>query len=321
MSVLTWLMDQWWRFTAPPQSNTHLKIISQQRNASSVMLIIILLLVMSFIGEPSAPLAMVLACVGILDLIGLFFFNRRGKTVAAGLLLTGVTELGILLGLYRLQISNGHMNMFGVYHLVILVQPLVIAVSVLPFRYAVGLFLLNCGVTWYWIATASQSFGSFSALFTIPLLCYTVGLLVPYNWVRVYTTTQMSAHLADERAAVEKALNERNELEKQRIEQMLFNLLLVIQQIADHPEQPFLQEREESSPFDIVFSTLNLLRERLNSLQDSQKQYEMVYTATVDLMHFLNKKEEFQWTPTGTPVDGVVMALQNAKQNTNRVRK
>jgi hypothetical protein len=206
------------------------------------------------------------------------------------------------------------MNMFGVYHLAILVQPLVIAVSLLPFRYAVGLFLLNCGVTAYWIVTASQSFGSFLSLFTIPVLCYTVGLLVPYIWLRVYTSTVLSFHLATEKAAVEKALNERNEAEKQRIEQMLFKLLLVIQQIADSPEQP-LQTSSTSTPFDIVFSTLNLLRERLNSLQDSQQRYDMLYNAAIDLMHSLNASDEkeFRWTPTGTPIDGVVLAIQNVR--------
>jgi hypothetical protein len=110
---------------------------------SLVMLLTLVLAVFPYVFSPSAPIAGGLLFALVCDSIAIFGFNRRGKIVTAGIIITLTTELGMLVNLAgQIFLFRGY-DLGFVPFLTLLMQPTAVAISTLRPHVVFFFFLVN----------------------------------------------------------------------------------------------------------------------------------------------------------------------------------
>lgn len=210
----------WFSFTVPPfpperASLRQHELARRARITSIVILLTIVLLLTTFAVHSSAPPLMypVLIVVLTIDVIALVL-NRKARILLAGYFVTGITQIG-LCGDFLGQIQLHHgldlamMPLFGM-----LVQPILMAVSLLPARAVVAFTAFNCGFVVF-CTTAFPHLPSLEQYIQVhgwvlllqpPLLIFIMVACISYIWVHMTTEALKRADLAVAQAEFERQM-------------------------------------------------------------------------------------------------------------------
>jgi hypothetical protein len=319
------LLIAWYRIAAPPEPPPtaplwQREVARRARIISLVMLIAIWLVVFTFLVQPSRALAISLAVVTVIDLVAVVVFNRRGKTTICGLIITATTELGILFNIISLIHMQGAITVGIVLTFPLLVEGVVVAASTTRPLIASGVFIVNS----LFITSAAffvphapdvvsllQGDVGLGKVFEIPLSVLQIAFFVIVIWVTSANQAIIRADAASLRADYAEKMAKRDHevlMQKQQIERDVYEIITVLAQISQHPEQEIMISSNNQ---------LNALQVALRTLRSRQQKnnfelavYQRSQRAAQELAAFMKADIPLsQWQSTGTMIDELVLSF------------
>ena len=328
-NALSTMMKPWYAITAPATvSDTEplwkREIVRRARIISLVMIVTVALAALPLAFHPSIQIFAGLAGVIILDMFALIVFNRKGKIVVSGLIITGATELGIA-GELAGQLALYHgLHLGFVPFLCLLIQGVAVAASTLDIGVAFFVFLLNCAFLFIvvryvpytpdltaYLLTAE----GYEGLVETPLSCLIVGFCLIAIWVSSANAAIRRADIADERAMYAEKIAERDRqatAQKEQLERDVDELVTGIASMANDPGRP-LMVRQDNTLWTINIA-LDHLRMRLNNLGNELLRQRTVERRTQEaaarLVAYLRAGQSLRsWEHTGTVIDPLASSL------------
>lgn len=328
----TSLLELWYKLTAPaelPETESLRKreVVRRARIISLAMLVTVLLTALPFPFHPSVQIAAGLVVALMLDLVALIVFNRRGKILVSGLIITGTTELGILAELSsQLALYHG-LHLGFVPFLCLLIQGVAVAASTLDISIAFVIFLLNCAFLVAVVKLVPYSSDITAYLLTpegaeglieTPLSCFIVGFFLIAIWVNSANNALRRAERSDERALLAEKIAERDReavAQKRQLEQDLDEIVQTIAAIANG--KPFaLRQDNTLLAIGIALDHLRMRLFKMDGALQQQHLKERRIEAAVALLaaHLRAGTPLRTWQPTGTIVDQLVLPFGTALQ-------
>ncbi len=192
--------EWWFRLTTPPLPSSSAdfrvrEIARRARVTSTVVLVTILLLLTTFAVRPNLPhpvmMYVVLASVLSIDIVALIY-NRKGRLLVAGCLVTCATQAGLCLDFLGQIVQHQGLDVSMLPLFGMLIQPILIAVSVLPARVVFLVCPFNCAFVILCIIFAPHlpsldlyiKEHGLVLLLQVPLILYIMCSTISYIWVR-----------------------------------------------------------------------------------------------------------------------------------------
>jgi hypothetical protein len=199
---------------------------------------------------------MTLVVVTYIDGIALTF-NRRGKSTVAGLIITAVTEVGLLLSLLATLQKEG-VDFEVIVFFPLLVQGIVVAVSTLPPLSVLPILVLNCGFTFGIVAFSPYSSAwlaymhqyepqTLPALLIGPLTVFLIVAFVSLIWVMSANDAIKRADKADARAEFERQMALYEWEKFTSLNHDLQVVVQIIEQLATDPTQEITIDQQIAS--------------------------------------------------------------------------
>jgi hypothetical protein len=328
-STLSTFLKPWYAITAPaavPETEPLQKreVVRRGRIISLVMLVTVALAALPLPFHPSTQILGGLVGAIVLDMFALMVFNRRGKIVVSGLIITAVTELGIL-GELSGQIALYHgLHLGFIPFLCLLIQGVAVAASTLDIGVAFFVFLLNCAFLFIVLKYAPYTSDlraylltpeGYEGLIETPLSCLIVGFFLIAIWVNSADDALKRADMADERAMYAERIAERDRqaaAQKEQLERDVDELVAGIASMANDPGRP-LMVRQDNTLWAINIA-LDHLRMRLNNLGTELLRHRTMEQRTQEaaarLVAYLHAGQSLRtWKPTGTVIDPLASSL------------
>ncbi len=272
------ISETWYKISAPPAPSPDAPLLIKEvsrrgRIISLAMLISIILLLFVFIVVPSFQFVFILLVVFLTDVIAVFF-NRRGKILVAGMIISIVNELGLLATLLAQLMLNRGVDVQTALFLPVLAQTVMITVSTLPTIFAILNLLLNSAVvlvtlTFVPYAPSLQTYlhnGPItpSFLYYGPLVLIIQTTIISIIWVRSANKAIIEADRADAQIHYEQMMTLQAEGMRAKLKQDVNEITRLLAQIENDPTQEIQIDQRQNNLW-MLASSLNLLRRRLVS--------------------------------------------------------
>jgi uncharacterized coiled-coil protein SlyX len=318
-------MAQWYRLTAPPAVPVSANYIQKEKVRRGRLLSIIALALicvqalLTFAGLRESVYLALSDSFSLFVYCGALFFNRSGKVVVAGILLTATLDLTIISSFLLL----GQLNAFQLPVFDLFVGVELLAASLLPARSVFVTALFNSIFIASYIKFQQHDVafevalrsGFYYNAIMIPILLQITVAVVTYLWVRSYTQAIKRADRAEVIAKLEHMVarqKEEVEEQKQQLEIGIQQLIVAqTQAINGTIEQRIpLPEAKELWP---LAGSLNNLFARLRRSYQAENELQRTNKATEYLAHALYNAElahePLHMQRTGTMLDPLVLTL------------
>ncbi len=330
-NTLSTILKPWYTITAPaPVPDTaplwKREVARRGRIISLVMIVTVALAALPLAFHPSIQILGGLVGAIVLDMFALVVFNRSGKIVISGLIITFVTEVGIV-GELAGQLALYHgLHLGFVPFLCLLIQGVAVAASTLDIRVAFFIFLLNCIFLFFVVKYVPYTSDltaylltseGYEGLVETPLSCLIVGFCLITIWVGSANDAIRRADRADERAMYAEKIAERDRqvaAQKEQLERDVDELVTGIASMANNPGRP-LMVKQDNTLWTINIA-LDHLRMRLNNLGNELLRHQTMERRTQEavarLAAYVRAGQSLRsWERTGTVIDPLASSLSN----------
>ncbi len=320
----------WFHFTTPPEPPPtaplwQREVVRRARIISIIMLISIWLALFPNLFAPSIPIIIGTLSASTINFLGLITFNRYGKIIISGLILSFTTNISIIMGiLQQLQGHNG-LTLTFLPALFIPVQAIAISTASLRPRLALLVLLLNCAVIFgiAFFAPRSpemniyfQTSEGIQHLILVPLESFMATFLAIVIWVNSANNAIIRADDADARAnyAEQMATYDREaRLQKEILERDVNEIITVIAKISQDSSQEVTVSHENQ--LRSISIALNNLRKRQSRNQFEVQIYQKTEFASQALIHWLDADRPLsRWEQSGTILDDVTYHIHMRDQ-------
>lgn len=310
-SLFARIASGWYRLTAPRELSPDApfqrrETVRRARTASWILLVVILLVLAPLPGVLNQPnIIVTLLIVTAIDCFALFFLNKRGHLVAAGIIIITTIEVGILGTILSIK---GGMGAVDLPLFDLLAQSEIVAVAMLAPGWVFIIMLLNIG-----IAVSILHSGAISpALATIMAqdgsrLLVQAGeiqlIIAVFAFILVRSADVAIMHLdrAEKIAELERREIERQrtvEEEKHQLDSAVEQILSALQAVSNGNYAVRVPVSENNVLFRVSYA-LNTLFQRLGSFRQLQGQVQQAqqaqmenYNLRIQLKEEMNRRQE-----------------------------
>jgi hypothetical protein len=326
------LFGWWYAISVPstPLDNAPLRVREAIRRAKFLSVILLIEIILS-VGDYATGLAYgygltlyIPVTISVASLIVGVILNRKGKMLAGVIVILVVFEIDMGFFLISETLAPGGLSPIGVNAFIILLQPGIIAASLLPAPAALSVGLFNCLFTAGLLTIAPQSTELaslppgvlFNAVF-VNITTQIVVMIVNIFWT---SSVQQEMQRADRAEEVNKLIEELAEQqqqaieEKQRLEESVQQIVHVHTQIANgdlNARVPL----DQGNVLWLIAGSLNNLLSRLQRWRlDAKKQQQTEQAIQYLIMALQTAKRQgtqINVQKTGTPIDSLIAEILN----------
>lgn len=326
------LFGWWYAISVPSTSldNAPLRVREAIRRAKFLSVILLIEIILS-VGDYATGLAYgygltlyIPVTISVASLIVGVILNRKGKMLAGVIVILVVFEIDMGFFLISETLAPGGLTPIGVNAFIILLQPGIIAASLLPAPAALSVGLLNCLFTVGLLTIAPQSPELtslppgvlFNAVF-VNITTQVVVMIVNIFWT---SSVQQEMQRADRAEEVNKLIEELADQQQQAIEEKQ-RLEESVQQIVHVHTQVANGDLNARVPLDqgnvlwLIAGSLNNLLSRLQRWRlDAKKQQQTEQAIQYLIMALQTAKRQgtqINVQKTGTPIDSLIAEILN----------
>jgi hypothetical protein len=262
------------------------------------------------------------------------FLNRMGKTLAAGILVVAVIEGGMFSYILSSGLTGPGLSPFGLLEFVVLVQPVLIAVSLFPPKVALSLGGINCAfmiAALYFlpkdpVLMQYMHASGFIAYF-IPIINQIFVTLVSILWANSAWQEMRRADRAEEVNRLTEALAAQQQValrEKQQLEESIQHIVAVHAQVANGDFSARVPLDQKNILWSIAGS-LNTFLARLQRWRQEALQGQRTEWAIQLVLHDIQQAKRvgtaFPARKTGTALDPLIAEIASMSPVSSREPK